>query len=304
MRDAQDKRMNTPENRAIHERFVREVIEQGQLERIDDLVSENAMSHSPMPGQAPGREGLKHSFRQFHAAFGNRRVEIRDVIAEGDKVVGYFTVSAVHQGDFMGIPATGENIQYDEMAIVRIEGGKITEHWAVADTFAMLQKIGATKRVEPVVDTHPNLIPIAQAQVIKQFFDEYAERFNRSLAGEHIEARDVAGSFAEHFVEASPAGVNGGKNGMLFRWLIPAGMAHYKKIGTTRMNIDNVDVETIDPMHALAKVHWDSSYEKDGKSEHIEFDVTYLLHFEGAKPKIFAYITGDEAKILREHGLS
>jgi hypothetical protein len=167
----------------------------------------------------------------------------------------------------------------------------------------MRQKIGATKRVEPVVDTHPNLIPRAQAEVIKSFFDEYAERLNRSLAGEHVEAREVAGSFADHFVEASPAGVNGGKNGMLFRWLIPAGIAHYKKIGTTSMNIDNVEVETIDPMHALAKVHWDSSYEKDGKSDRIEFDVTYLLHFEGARPKIFAYITGDEERVLREHGL-
>lgn len=296
--------MDIQENRAIYERFVREVIEQGHVELIDELVSENVVSHSPMPGQTPGREGLKHSFRQFHAAFANLRIEIRDVIAEGEKVVGYFTVSGVHHGDFMGIPATGENIQYDEMAIVRIDGGKIAEHWSVADTFAMLQKIGATKKVEPEYDTHPNLIPIAQAQVIKQFFSEYAERFNRSLAGEHVEARDVATSFADHFVEASPAGVNGGKNGMLFRWLIPAGMAHYKKIGTTSMTIENVEVETIDPMHAMAKVHWDSSYEKDGKSDHIEFDVTYLLHFEGAKPKIFAYITGDEEKVLKEHGLS
>jgi steroid delta-isomerase-like uncharacterized protein len=296
--------MDSQENRAIYERFVREVIEQGHVERIDELVAEDVVSHSPVPGQTPGREGLKHSFRLFHAAFADLRIETRDVITEGEKVVGYFTVSGMHQGDFMGIPATGENIQYDEMAIVRIDGGKIAEHWSVADTYAMLQKISATKKVEPAIDTHPNLIPIAQAQVIKQFFDEYAERFNRSLAGEHVEARDVAGSFADHFVEASPAGVNGGKNGMLFRWLIPAGMAHYKKIGTTSMNIENVDVETIDPMHALAKVHWDSSYEKDGKSDRIEFDVTYLLHFEGAKPKIFAYITGDEERILKEHGLS
>jgi predicted ester cyclase len=296
--------MNPQENRAIYERFVREVLEQGHIDLVDELIAENAVSHSPMPGQTPGREGIKHGFRQFHAAFSKLRIEIRDLIAEADKVVGHFTVSAVHSGDFMGIPATGEHVKYDEMAIVRLEGGKIVEHWSVADTFDMLQKIGATQAVQPKIDTHPNLIPLAQAEVIKKFFSEYADRFNRSLSGENIDSREVADSFANHFVEASPNGVAGGKNGMLFRWMIPSGFAHYKRIGTTSMNVDNVEVETIDPMHALAKVHWDSNYEKDGKRDHIEFAVTYLLHFEGAKPKIFAYITGDEEKILKEHGLS
>ncbi len=297
--------MDTDENRAIYERFVREVLENGHLERADELVAQDVVSHSPMPEQLPGRDGFKQSLRQFHAALSELRIEIRDMIAEGPKVVGYFRVSAKHTGNFMGIAATGERVEYDEMAIVRIERGVIVEHWSVADMFDMLQKIGAAKRVEAVVqDTYPNLIPLAQAEVIKQFFDEYADRFNRSLAGEPVETRAVADSFADHFVEASPAGVNGGKNGRMFRWTIPGGFAHYRKIGTTQMNVENVEVETIDPMHALAKVKWDSRYEKDGKRDRIEFDVTYLLHFENAKPKIFAYITGDEERVLKDHGLS
>jgi hypothetical protein len=36
----------------------------------------------------------------------------------------------------------------------------------------------------------------------------------------------------------------------------------------------------------------------------IEFEVTYFLHFQDGDPKIFAYITGDEERVLREHGLS
>ncbi len=296
--------MDTDDNRAVYQRFVSEVLEQGHVELADELVADNVVSHAPMPEQLPGREGLKHALRKFQAAFSNLRIEVRDMIAEGDKVVGHFTVSAVHSGDFMGMAATGENIKYDEMAIVRFEHGKIAEHWSVADTFAMLQKIGATRRVEPEVDTHPNLIPVAQTEVIKKFFSDYAERFNRSLSGQPVDTKAVASSFADHFVEASPNGVNGGKNGRMFRWTIPGGFAHYRKIGTTRMDIDDIEVESIDPMHALAKVRWDSRYEKDGKSDRIEFDVTYLIHFEGATPKIFAYITGDEERVLKEHGLS
>lgn len=295
----------TSENGAIYQRFVREVLEHGQIELVDEFVSENVLSHAPMPGQPPGREGVKQGFRQFHDAFSNVQIDIRDVIAEANKVVGHFTVSAVHDGEFMGIPASGQHVKYDEMAIVRMESGKIVEHWSVADTFEMLQKMGAAKFVEPIAEnTHPDLIPLAQAQVIKKFFREYADRFNRSLHGESVDAGEVAGSFAKHFVEASPAGVSAAKNGTLFRWMIPNGFARYRKIGTTNMSIDNIEVESIDLMHALAKVHWESDYEKDGKRDHIAFDVTYLLQFEGSKPKIFAYITGDEEKVLKEHGLS
>jgi hypothetical protein len=144
-----------------------------------------------------------------------------------------------------------------------------------------------------------------RAKRVGEFFEQYAERFNRSLAGEKVEAKEVAESFADHFVEAGPGGVNGGKNGLLFRMMIPRGFAHYRKIGTTQMKVAALSVEPIDDRHVLAKVHWDSRYrKKDGSDDRIEFDVTYLLHFEDGEPKIFAYITGDEERILKEHGLS
>ena len=49
------------------------------------------------------------------------------------------------------------------------------------------------------------------------------------------------------------------------------------------------------------KVRWQSNYEKrDGKGEKIDFDVIYLLQIIGERPKIFAYITGDEERPARE----
>jgi len=302
MRDALHPGMSTQENRAIYERFVREVLEQGNLAVLDELLAENALSH--VMSDQPGRAGVAEGLRRFNAAFTERRIAVRDMIAEADRVVGYFTVTALHQGHFLGIAATGERITYDGMSIVRLEDGKIVEHWSVNNLVNVLHAVEA-RAARAEESTYPNLIPIAQTEVIKRFFDEYAARFNRSLAGEPVDSKEVASSFADHFVEASPAGVNGGKNGMLFRWIIPSGFAHYRKLGTTSMQVESVEVESLDPMHAMAKVHWDSRYTKqDGAHDRIEFDVTYLLHFEGAKPKIFAYITGDEDKMLREHGLS
>jgi predicted ester cyclase len=300
------------ENRARFERFCRDVLERGKLEAIDELIARDVVSHAPLPDQAPGRDGFKAAIAAFHEAFGELRIELRDVVAERDKVVGYVTVTAVHRGAFAGLAPTGKRVSYEEMVIVRFEHGVIVEHWSVADTLAMMSAIGAvcdstipppgrlsSRHAEP-----PEELQLAQARRVSKFFTDYAERFNRSLAGEDVDARDVADSFASHFVEASPGGVVGGKNGLLFRWMIPRGFAHYKKIGTTQMNVTDVEVDPLDALHALAKVHWDARYaKKNGKSDRIEFDVTYLLHFQGSEPKIFAYITGDEERVLKEHGL-
>lgn len=146
---------------------------------------------------------------------------------------------------------------------------------------------------------------ISHDEKIKQFFTDYEARFNRSLQEPPIvDVKGVVESFAPYFVEASPSGVHGGKNGWLFRVMVPRGFAYYKKIGTKSMKITSIEVTPLDDHHAMTKIHWDSRYlRKDGKEEQIEFDNLYFVQILEDKPRIFAYITADEQKILKEHGL-
>jgi hypothetical protein len=105
-------------------------------------------------------------------------------------------------------------------------------------------------------------------------------------------------------VEASPAGVIGGKNNKDFLKAIPRGNAFYQSIGTQSMKIVNKTIIPIDPLHAIVKIHWSSQYiKKDNSPLMLDFDVTYLLQLRETGPKIFAYITGDEQKALQENGL-
>jgi hypothetical protein len=147
-------------------------------------------------------------------------------------------------------------------------------------------------------------MPSARQHAIERFFAAYAQRFNDSLKEKPVvDAAGVRNSFAPYFVEASPVGVQGGKNGLMFRMMIPRGFAHYKKIGTTAMNVTSLEVTDIDDMHVMARVGWDSRYRKDGKEIRIPFTNVYLLQVTDEGPKIFAYITGDEQKVMKEHGL-
>jgi hypothetical protein len=141
-------------------------------------------------------------------------------------------------------------------------------------------------------------------QDIDRFFDSYANRFNDALNGKQPDVDEISGSFAEYFVESSPAGVMGGKNDESFRKKIPEGYAFYKKIGITEMKLGSKETTLLDDHHAMTRVHWNSFFtRKDKTSGNIEFDVIYFTRLNDDKLTIFCYITGDEQKALKANKL-
>ena len=134
---------STEKNKLIFQRFYKEVLNQGNLDVIDEVVDPNVVSHNAIPGQKPGAAGFKEALAGFQKAFPDLKGVAEDIIAEGDKVICRFTTTATHQGEFMGYPPTGNQFSYEEIVIVRFKNGKIVEHWAVADVLAMMEQLGA-----------------------------------------------------------------------------------------------------------------------------------------------------------------
>lgn len=138
---------------------------------------------------------------------------------------------------------------------------------------------------------------------VNRFFSAYEKRYADALAGS-IDVEATAAVFADAFIEANPFGVHAGKNDEELRKVISQGMEFYRKIGTKSMEVVTVSVTPLDPLHYLAKVHWRARYEKKDKPDLlIEFDVIYFLQDINQELKIFAYITGDERGVMKEHGL-
>ncbi|MCA1006143.1 ester cyclase [Rhodococcus hoagii] len=82
----------------------------------------------------------------LESAFPDFRLVVRDRIVQGDVVVTHATFVATHTGDFLGIPATGRRIEFDEVLIMRVRDGLITEVWALADELSLLGQLGAIGR--------------------------------------------------------------------------------------------------------------------------------------------------------------
>jgi hypothetical protein len=139
---------------------------------------------------------------------------------------------------------------------------------------------------------------------VKDFFNRYASSMNNALFGEgSVDVAPFLKSFSCYVVGASPAGVAGGKNDEEFKKSIESGIEYYRRVGIISMNIVAKEIAVFDEMHAMAKIKWESIYDNLDSTGGIVFDVIYLVQARDQTIKIFAYVTGDEQKALRDHGL-
>jgi predicted ester cyclase len=123
----------TDQNKATVRRLIEEVLNGGRLEAIDELYA---------PELAPA---AKRWITPFRASFPDVHMEVVDLIAEGDKVVGRFTCSATHLGEWLGHAPTGRRFeQVDEVSIFRLHDGRIIQVWSLEDSLGRLQQLGLT----------------------------------------------------------------------------------------------------------------------------------------------------------------
>jgi predicted ester cyclase len=123
--------MVTETNKTVVRRLVAEVLSGGRPAVIDELYA---------PQLVPA---ARRWIAPFRASFPDVHMEIVELIAEGDKVVGRFTCSATHQGTWLGHAPTGRRFErVDEVAIFRFRDGRIVHAWSLEDTFGRLQQLG------------------------------------------------------------------------------------------------------------------------------------------------------------------
>jgi steroid delta-isomerase-like uncharacterized protein len=130
------------EKKVILQRFFTELFNQAKLSVADELVAANYLNHNAAPGETSGREGLKQFVTNLHGAWDDLTFTVEDQVAEGDKVTTRFTITGTHQGEFVGIPATGKPIRVQAINIHRVANGQIQEGWLEWDTLGMMQQLG------------------------------------------------------------------------------------------------------------------------------------------------------------------
>src|SRR5262245_35023855 len=96
-----------------------ELISAGDIDGFGEHVAEDFIEHEEAPGLEPNKEGVKQLFHMYKSAFPDLRMEAQDVLASEDKVVARVRATGTHQGEFMGMPATGKSVDVQLIDIIR-----------------------------------------------------------------------------------------------------------------------------------------------------------------------------------------
>jgi len=140
------------ENKAKVQRFLEEGFGQGKTELVDELLHSDFVCYDPNSetGEIRGADTVKGEIEYFHSAVPDLTFTVEDQVVEGDKVVSRYRATGTHQGEFFGIPGTGNRIEMTGIQIDRFdESGKMIEEWPEYDLLGAMRQMGATPEPQP-----------------------------------------------------------------------------------------------------------------------------------------------------------
>lgn len=165
----------------------------GQVDLIDTLYAETVVDHMPVPGQAPGRAGLRAVVETFRAALPDLAMTLHGTIACGDIGVDWWTLTGTHRGPLLGAAPTGRPLAFGGIDWVRVEGGRIAEVWHIEEMFQMAEQLGICLDANPAP---PALATPATASMPDPAGLGATETRNLAIARRHIEGLWAAGDTA------------------------------------------------------------------------------------------------------------
>ena len=133
--------MGTAENQQLVRDMFERAINQRDESVFDEFIDPSYVNYD-MPMPEPGPSGLRALMGGFFTAFPDMRITVEQTVGEDDLVStrGYF--EGTHEGDFMGVPATGNKVNIKYMDIWRVADGKAVENWVRLDMLGLMQQLG------------------------------------------------------------------------------------------------------------------------------------------------------------------
>ena len=128
---------------SVMNRFV-EFINSANEDLASDLISADAIFHAPShPEPLRGPAGYMDVLEMMRSGFPDVQWTLEETVSEGDTVAARFTMRGTHDGEFFGIPATGNKISVQAMNFYYLTDGQIVGERAQPDLLGVMQQIGA-----------------------------------------------------------------------------------------------------------------------------------------------------------------
>lgn len=113
------------------------------IDAMTSMMREDILDHEMAGELPPGRAGVQQWFGTLFEAFPDMTTTVEDVICQGDRCACRVRMHGTHQAEFLGIPATRNPVDIEVIDIMRIEDGRVAEHWGLSDDVRMMRQLGA-----------------------------------------------------------------------------------------------------------------------------------------------------------------
>jgi hypothetical protein len=119
-------------------------INEGRTNILDSAYVDDAVLHT-IP-EVKGKANAKAYYDNYVIGFSDREFIVKEIFADGDKLVKYWQFKGKHTGTFFGIPATGKSVDVLGCTIAKMKGGKIAEEQDFMDNLEFMQQLGLIPR--------------------------------------------------------------------------------------------------------------------------------------------------------------
>ena len=129
-------------NRETYLKELRDIVNDGHMELVSELIAPDYVNHSAPPGAPQGPDAIRGYLKLLKSAFPDRRVKNEMLLCAGDFVIVRSTVTGTSQGPYFGKPATGKPFSVTGTDIYLIRDGKFRGRWGNEDALGMMTQLG------------------------------------------------------------------------------------------------------------------------------------------------------------------
>lgn len=142
--------MAPPDPKALLRRLYDDVLGQGRLEVLDELLAPNFFDRNMPQDGRRGTDQFRHTVITFRDAFPHAVWTVSDVSVFGDVVTARIAWEGKHEGEFLEMAPTGEMMSAETISCFRLLNGQFVEHWSGESTNDLIDKLGFTKLPGPL----------------------------------------------------------------------------------------------------------------------------------------------------------
>lgn len=135
------------DGKTLVRRYLDDVFSGGNLAAMDEYLAGDEF-----------KQGVAELVSRWRTAFSDFRLDVDDVVAEGDRVVTVEIMSGTHDGVYQSrigpIDATGREVKWSRIAVRYLKDGRFVDGFWEEDDLGLLQQLGALSDPTAVADPH------------------------------------------------------------------------------------------------------------------------------------------------------